>query len=85
MHSLAKEVLANLPVTVHDLVLSEGWKGGSVVHLDSALVRPGAGDVVVNFYFLKPILESSPEKVPRLIFSSFRPFKKLQTSFHKPF
>lgn len=85
MHSLAKEVLANLPVTVHDLVLSEGWKGGSVVHLDSALVRPGAGDVVVNFYFLKPILESSPEKVPSLIFSSFRPFKKLQTSFHKPF
>ena len=81
VRTLAKAALANLPATVHDLVLGDEWKGGDVVLLDSALVRPGANDVAVNFFFLKPILESSPDKVPRLISLSSR-FSKFQTSFH---
>ncbi len=56
-------MFANLPMSIHTLVNSPDWKGGDVVRLDSALTRPGANDVAINFYFLKPVLEQSPDRV----------------------
>lgn len=59
----AKAMMGSLPMSIHTLVNSEDWKGGDIVRLDSALVRPGANDVAINYFFLKPVLEHSPHKV----------------------
>ncbi|CAK9032157.1 unnamed protein product [Durusdinium trenchii] len=48
----------------HEVVNSGKWSGGGIVRLDSALVRPSAADVAINFHVLKPVIEEFPDRVP---------------------
>ena len=61
---VARGIMRELPMTVHQMIQTREWKGGRIVRLDSVLHRPCAADVAANYHYLKPILASSPDRVP---------------------
>ena len=63
---MAKGIFDNLPLACHTLINDGNWHGGAIAKLENNLARPSATDVAVNFHLLKPILELSPDRVPRL-------------------
>ncbi|CAK9089808.1 30S ribosomal protein S6 [Durusdinium trenchii] len=52
-----------LPHSAHSIINNDEWHGGSIVRLDSALCRPAAADVAINYHMLKPVITHSPDKV----------------------
>ena len=63
METVAKGIFDHLPMCAHEVVNSGKWSGGGIVRLDSALVRPSAADVAINFHVLKPVIEEFPDQV----------------------
>ena len=63
---LAEDMVAHLPEAARRIIDDGSWKGGPIARLDSLLARPSAGDVVLNFHLMKPVLLHSPGRVPSL-------------------
>ena len=56
-----------LPHSAHSIINNDEWHGGSIVRLDSALCRPAAADVAINYHMLKPVITHSPDKACKRI------------------
>lgn len=61
---LAEDLVAHLPDSARRIIDDGSWKGGPIARLDNLLARPSAGDVILNFHLLKPVLLHSPDRVP---------------------
>ena len=64
MRSLAVEVKRNLPMPVLQVLGSEDWKGGPLLQVAGDVSRPTAEELVVNFCWLKPVVQRFVSTVP---------------------
>lgn len=55
-------MLANLPVTVVQVINAAEWKGADLVVLDSAMGRPSASTIAKNHVWIKAIVLHNPSK-----------------------
>ena len=68
MRSLAVEVKRNLPMPVLQVLGSDEWKGGQLLQVEGDVSRPTSEELVVNFCWLKPVVQRFAATVPSAYF-----------------
>lgn len=64
MRSLAVEVKRSLPMPVLQVLGSDEWKGGPLLQVEGDVSRPTSEEIVVNFCWLKPVVQRFQATVP---------------------
>ena len=52
-----------MPIGITQLITSGEWKGGNLVQLESEISRPSSEEVILNYIWLRPFVQASPEAV----------------------
>ena len=64
MQTLAIAVKQSLPLSVIQVLTAPEWSGGRLLQLADDTSRPAANDLILNFYWLKPVAAKFPTTVP---------------------
>ena len=58
----------NLPLAITQILTSKEWAGGRLLQLENDESRPTANDVVMNYWWLRPVAKRFPKSVPSAFF-----------------
>ena len=57
-----------LPLAITQILTSKEWAGGWLLQLENDVSRPTANDVVMNYWWLRPVAKRFPKSVPSAFF-----------------